>query len=573
MPTIELSSGRNGRFHGISERIGRTLFGVILAMFGTLFLLGTYGGASAEREAASWTETPCTVIESYAESAGDGNWTVRVRYRYEAGGRTLESGNWSWNGDPCEVEGVAERDRMLERYAAGAAATCLTDPADPVRACLLRPSRTGPVIAAAVPLFCLALGLGMAVSAWMPNRSRRGRRGDGEGTAATFAVVAGVLFFSAGAFLCAKAMESRREAQRARTWTAVPATVVRSEVASRWVSGSGGHAGHYVYRPYIVYSYDAGDGVLREGDRFAFSEGGESRRLASASAMVAANPAGSRVTVWADPENPAESVFSDPSGGPGAATLLPVLFSGLFAAFGAGAVFAGLGIAGSGSRARRGAGGRPSRRDPELRRGDGSLRGSVLKTHRFGTFAGYAMFAVMWYSILGAVALGFFSDRDPGAIRPDEWPPLGIAGVLALAGLVPAGAAVRALLAMFAPRLVLETPGGALERGTTETLSYRMKGDAAAVSGISVSLVCVSKRAVRGGSRQTHVVENECWRSEVFRTERAADLAGGRFDVAVPASPPPSSSGTGTRIEWRFEVELLRRGRSPVRDRYGATVA
>ena len=126
------SDDNGGRIAGLASRIGFTVFGLLFAAAPTFMIFLMARDVPDIRAASAWTETPCTVLESSSESGGNGAWRLRVRYRYEAGGRTHESGCWTWDDtdESRSVEGIAERDKLLARYAPGASATCWVDPAD-----------------------------------------------------------------------------------------------------------------------------------------------------------------------------------------------------------------------------------------------------------------------------------------------------------------------------------------------------------------------------------------------------------------------------------------------------------
>ena len=508
MIRISLPSG--GREAGLASKIVRTVFGLVFAAIPALGVVLMARSVPDIRAAAAWTETPCTILESSSEPAGNGDWRVRVRYRYEADGRAFESADWRWGDDSNVVAGIAKRDELLARYAPGAAATCWVDPAHPDRASLERASLGGHLAGMAFfSLFVLA-GLGLAASAWLPKRKKR--RGDGgpsfgERAAAAAPLIVGAAFLAAGLAIGHFALGTHREALRARDWKRVPATVVRSEVASEWHSGSRGHPGHYSYRPYVVYAYDAGDGVRRESDRYAIGGVGGSSNRGRSESIVAAYPAGLQTAAWVDPDDPAASVLADPTAAPAWRSLVPVLVAGLFAAVGA-TLLVGWVLW------RRNRGPRASR------------RGGVLRTRRLGTFTSYAFFSIAWYSIIGAAATGFVGT---GRDVPVEWPAVVIAGVLFLVGLVPVVLAVRALLRLFAPRLEIAIPRGGLARGASVRAAYRLVGDEREVSSVRVDLVCCRVRAVSNGLRE--------------------------------------------KIEWRFEVRLERPGRSAIDDKCPAAVA
>ncbi|MBQ3810876.1 MAG: DUF3592 domain-containing protein [Kiritimatiellae bacterium] len=538
---------------GLAEKIGRTVFGILFAVIPSLGVFLMARAVPDIRAAAAWTETPCTVLESSSEPAGNGDWRLRVRYRYEADGRTHESCRWTWDDmdESRSVDGIAKRDELLAQYAPGAAATCWVDPSDPARASLEHASAGGHLAGIAFFSLFALVGLGLAVSAWRPRRKRKRRGGPsfGERAAAAAPVIVGAAFLAAGLAIGHFALGTHREALRARDWKRVPATVVRSEVASEWHSGSSDHSGHYSYRPYVVYAYDAGDGVRRESDRYAIGGVSGSSNRGRAETIVAAYPAGRETVAWVDPDDPAASVLADPTAAPGWRSLVPVLIAGLFAAVGA-CLLAG-GLYWHPSRKRRTA---PT--------------GGVLRTRRLGTFAGYALVSVVWYAIIGAAATGFVGD---GGNAPIEWPPVVIAGVLFLVGLVPLVLSVRALLRLFAPRLEIAIPRGGLAPGASARAAYRLLGDERELSAVRADLVCNRLRAVTEGGRSTNV-EAELHRIECLRAARAHEFRRGEFSFDIPADAPASTRGLREKIEWRFEVRLERPGRSAIEDKYPVSV-
>ena len=174
---------------GLAEKIGRTVFGILFAVIPSLGVFLMARAVPDIRAAAAWTETPCTVLESSSEPAGNGDWRLRVRYRYEADGRTHESCRWTWDDmdESRSVDGIAKRDELLAQYAPGAAATCWVDPSDPARASLEHASAGGHLAGIAFFSLFALVGLGLAVSAWRPRRKRKRRGGPSFGERAAAA--------------------------------------------------------------------------------------------------------------------------------------------------------------------------------------------------------------------------------------------------------------------------------------------------------------------------------------------------------------------------------------------------
>lgn len=553
MPRISFSSSDGS----LSGRIGRTVFGILFAIIPSLGVFLMARSVPDIRAAAAWTETPCAVLESSSEPGGNGNWRLRVRYRYEADGRAHESRRWTWDDtdESRSVEGIAKRDELLARYAPGAPATCWVDPSDPTRASLELASVGGYLAGIAFFSLFALVGLGLAASAWLPKRRKHRESGAsfGERAAAAAPAIVGAAFLAAGLAIGHFALGTHREALRARDWTRVPATIVRSEVASEWHSGSKGHSGYYSYRPYVVYAYDAGDGVRRENDRYAIGGVSGSSRRGRAESIVAAYPNGLKTAAWVDPDDPAASVLADPTAAPAWRSLVPVLIAGLFAAIGAALLVGGV-------LWRRNRGRAPSR------------RGGVLRTRRLGTFASYAFFSVAWYAIIGGAGTAFLSDMGGAPKRADDWAPTLICSVLLLVGLVPLGLAIRALLRLFAPRLEIAIPRGGLARGAAARAAYRLLGDEREVSAVRVDLVCCRVRAVTQNGNSTNV-EVDLHRIECLRATRAHEFRRGEFSCDIPADAPASSNGLREKIEWRFEVRLERPGRSVIEDKCPVVIA
>ena len=548
------SDDNDGRVANLVSRIGRTVFGLLFAAVPTFMIFLMARSVPDIRAASAWTETPCTILESSAEPAGNGDWRVRVLYRYD----TYDFTDWQWDGasDSRVVAGIAKRDELLARYAPGASATCWVDPADPGRASLERATVGGHLAAIAFMSIFVLAGLGLAASAWRPRRKRKRRDGASfvDRLLAAAPMLLGAVFLAAGLVTGHLALGAHREALRARDWKRVPATIVRSEVASEWHSGSKGHPGHYSYRPYIVYAYDAGDGVRRESDRYAIGGVSGSSNSNRATAFVDAYPNGLKTVAWVDPDNPAASVLADPAAAPAWRSLLPVLIAGLFAAIGAALLVGGLLWYGN--------------------RGPGAARrGGVLRTRRFGTFTSCAFFSIAWYAIVGGAGIAFLSDMGGAPKQPGDWVPAVICGVLLLAGLIPLVLAVRALLRLFAPRLEIAIPRGGLVRGAVVRPAYRLLGDEREVSDVRVDLVCCRFRNVSTGDRSSMVVETEALRLPCLRAARAHEFRRGECAVEIPADAPASHRGIRDRIEWRFEIRLERPGRSAIEDKCPVAVA
>lgn len=141
--------------------------GLVAIAFGGVFLGFMIPALRANWNARAWTPTPCTILHSRVatqESSDDESTLFRaeIRYAYVVGTTRYESARRRF-GDPFTND---RRGAIaaVERYAAGSAATCFVDPADPAAAVLDR--TLSPVwLAGLLPAAFVVLGLSSLVSA------------------------------------------------------------------------------------------------------------------------------------------------------------------------------------------------------------------------------------------------------------------------------------------------------------------------------------------------------------------------------------------------------------------------
>jgi hypothetical protein len=123
------------------------LFGLAFALFGSLFVAIFFAlPLWRVAQARSWTETPCTILESRLGSSADSDgdtWRVEVRFAYQAGGGP-EAGGAARESDRYDLAGgvyTSGRDGKAAIVAGlppGRRMTCWVDPRDPGQAVLVR---------------------------------------------------------------------------------------------------------------------------------------------------------------------------------------------------------------------------------------------------------------------------------------------------------------------------------------------------------------------------------------------------------------------------------------------------
>ncbi|MBQ6102665.1 MAG: DUF3592 domain-containing protein [Kiritimatiellae bacterium] len=535
------------RRHGnrTDGRLVRAVFGFVFsvaAAFVISILVANTRAARAVRD--GWIATPCTVVSSEVREGPNGTWLFSARYTYVFDGCERESSDVRPGSAELSFDEVARRARLLADFPAGGMATCLVNPAAPSEAALFPPDTEGVNVAFVFAAVFLVVGLAML---FVPSRRRDESKDEAPEKpepSSRIPLLVGIAFTTVGAIFAGFAFSFVVRTIEARSWTPVEATVLRSEVV-RGTSHSN-HGTRTTFLPYVAYSYEVG-GERFEGDRYGatkISTGDPGpARLA-----VQEHPAGSRATVWVDPDDPSRSVFSDPHGPIPVAQCVFVVFPLVFLGIGLAVLFSTL-------RDRRLAGA-PLPPGPP-----------VLRDDRRSQFFRGILFAAFWN---GFVAMVFFAMRTASGGRVD--PVFAVfLGVFGLVGIFLLGTALRAGAKIFAPRLELTCGRGFLPRGGEALVAYRLLGGGPGdVVGAKIELIAQRFETVRQG-KNTYQRPVDLSREMVFKTDSFRALARGDFRVAIPAAAPASSRGPEP-VRWHFAVELARPARKSLRDEYPVVV-
>ena len=130
-------------------------------------------------------------------------------------------------------------------------------------------------------------------------------------------------FGGGGIYLIYLSRKNSAQAQGSQHWLSTVATITRSEVGQ---SSSSDHDGPRTnYHPVVEYTYPVG-GQVYAGKRIAFGPVKASARSASAQAALAKYPLGGTVTVYYDPNNPAEAVLEKQAIGTTTMLVLGIVF-------------------------------------------------------------------------------------------------------------------------------------------------------------------------------------------------------------------------------------------------------
>ena len=562
-----------GRTIDLGERIVRTVFGLVFcAIPGVMLWAMARGAIQARTMETTWIRTPCVILNAKVQDADNGHYTLSVRYRYEADGRSRVSTCFAPRCEEYRFDSVAERDELLETYREGDSAMCLVNPADPGEAVLrVSAGDAPPWFVYLFPLVFIAAGLSLAVSAWWrPKRRRRasavgpGIPGSGDpapdsesapaGPLAILPVLICALFIAVGSGVVAFGLHQRARAAAARDWPLAEGVVERIEVKREWHSGSKGRSGGWHYEPYIAYAYEV-DGVRRVNDRRGFTSSSSSKPDA-ARQFVADHPVGSSVSVRVNPADPADSVLdAEFAGDTGFMSWFPIAFGAVFAMFGVGILVAMLS-----SRPRGNAAGAPP-----------SATGVLRRKGRGGEFVQTLVFAVLWCSVTALIGAGLLSAID-WPPKGEDWVPVAFIAVFSCIGV---GMLVRALVLgcrMGGPHLEITCGRGFVARGAETLFSYRLAGGR--VEDVDSLVVwIVGQREQRIHHRRENRFETvETFRAEVLRATTPHEIGQGFFRVELPADVAPSGrSADGTAI-WELAVSGHCRNRPGFSDTYPVTV-
>lgn len=533
---------------GIGGRIFLSLvFGVFALVGGSLFVVMA---RSAWRtfQTHTWTPTPCTIEGSEFSPESGGGW--QLRYRYFFAGAEYRSTVVSENSASRDA---SEDLRLSQKFVSGQSATCYVDPAQPADAVFVRRSLWS-ALGVAFPLVFVAIGVGGLIFAWRPPFASRAVEPVAASSLTQRALTKPQrgLIFAAGFFglffvigsvaTWAFAVRPLYRVISARSWMAVPCTIVSSRVIEH-DSDDG-----YTYSVGLVYRYDFG-GRTYTADRYKFSTGSSSGRKGK-QAIVAQFPPGRDATCYVNPADPTEAVIERGYTGEMWFGLIPLVF----VLVGGGGIYGVL-------KYRRGLD-QPAgiRRDPHRSMHDASgttgavpiaagIAGPVVlenRRSRMGKFVGLLLFAVVWNGIVSVV---FFTTRGDAGLFVTVFmiPFFGI-------GLLVLGMSGHAGLAILNPRPRLTLSTGALPPGGRLDLQWEMIGSTRRLQRFKILLEGREEATYRRGT-DTHTDKS------VFATVTLADVrdpggfATGTAKALVPLGAMHSFAAKNNQIVWRLRVK------------------
>ncbi|MBN2310521.1 MAG: DUF3592 domain-containing protein [Candidatus Hydrogenedentes bacterium] len=332
---------------------------------------------------------------------------------------------------------------------------------------------------------------------------------------------------------------------RARTWDAVPCTIVSSDVES--------HSGEdTTYSIAIAYTYTV-NGREYRSDRYQFM-GGSSSGYRGKRAVVDRHPPGSKAICYVNPADPAEAVLNRGITPDFAFALIPIVFM----AVGAGGIVYGLRRKPAPPRAaswlpeslieRYGTHGAPANRASEFdTRGRIKLKPATSPAAKFG---GLLFLALFWNGIVAVPVWKVIEGFQSGA---PEWILTVFMVPFAAAGALLIVVAGSALLALFNPRpaLTLNTATPAL--GDILDVEWAMQGAARSIDEFTIHLEGVEKATyTRGTDTQTDT--NPFAAYPVAESTSYTGIMTGHAQVTIPAGTMHSFKSQHNEILWSLHV-------------------
>ncbi|HVT07501.1 MAG TPA: DUF3592 domain-containing protein [Polyangia bacterium] len=330
-------------------------------------------------------------------------------------------------------------------------------------------------------------------------------------------------------------------ALRARRWTAARCTIVSSALRVH----RGDRETAETYDVAVRYEWTV-EGRHFQGDRYDLVDGYSSSNRAYWQSIADGLRPGRDVGCWVDPANPADAVLVRAiAPGAIATSAIPLAFVAVSLLLGRAALRKRpLGI-------RRAL---PTR--PLLAKSTGPVALAPASTPR-GRLATAVVGAVLWNGVLWSL----YDPAIPGRVEEEGfmvWVLAALFVVLAAVGVHLAYRAARALFALAAPRVSLTASARAVRLGDRLSVTWTFRGNARAISRVSVSVVgseIVRSRDASGSGAGTTRRQVRCF-AKMFVASAAAPGAGaGAGSVMLPANTVPTFSAPSNEITWAIVVE------------------
>ena len=534
----------------------------------------------------SWKPADCTIVRSGVDETKDDRYAFTIRYTYAAGALSAVEAPTrdgivyarGYKGD----SDYAPAQRLVLRHPPGSRATCYVNPDDPAEAVLKREWPTV-FFALPFPLLFIVIGVVVLYYTWRTPKPKAeaasapisGAASTMPGKAAWVGVAFFGIFFVVGLCVLAGMGGKVRKAFAARSWTPVPATVIKSDVRSHRGDDS------TTYSVNVLYSYSV-DGRELRSNRYAFM-GGSSSGYDGKREVVRRYPPGTTFTAYVNPEDSADAVIERGFTWGMLVLLVPLVFMGVG---GVGAYYCGR-YARRASTSAVAAGASPRLAAPLPRRfaslgrtiaphsarlsgARSTAGGLVLKPQHSPALKllGFTLICLFWNGIVSVflfqVIKSWASGRGEVCLSVFLIPFVAVGIALVLGTL-------HSLLAVFNPRCTVTLDREPILGGATE-FRWTFTGRHDRIHRLVLRVEGREEATYRQGTN-TRTDKNVFFVLDLFDTSRSLDVRTGKARWAVPADTMHSFASSNNKIAWVFILHGHIQGWPDVKDEYALNVA
>jgi hypothetical protein len=541
MSTFRLETGKSG----VGGRIGISFFFLIFGGMGLLFCGLLLHEVWQTAQTYGWKESDCLIIESQAvaEGTGESPYHFKVRYQYTWEGKTFTSEKVSRKS--VTFSEFSKAQKLAEQFKPGQGTICYVNGDKPSEAIL---KRDGFWIALVLflPLIFVAIGFGGLYFTWRkPKEADAAESGpvtDKAKQPKWLAAFFGVFFIAGAAVAWFAGIHPLLSILAAKSWEAVPCTVLSSRVQSH--SSDDGST----YSIDILYGYEF-KGHEYKSSRYDFVTGSSSGHQAKAD-VVRQYPAGKKTSCFVNPNDPTEAVLNR-------GFRMAILGWGLLFPI----PFLAVGLGGMIWTFRK--------KEPGLVSATTLYRPSVrpsttanvaLKGSRFGKFIGLLIFAALWNGFIFGLPV-----REVW----QSWQHHHFNWFLALfmipfvgVGLFMLGLAGHSFLALFNPNVVVTLSPQSPSLGELIQVHWEVQGNTARLARLRIYLEGreEAQREESHGTgksrrRSTHTSKDAFATLELANLDRAGMASSGDTSIRIPADTMPTFTASHNKIIWAIHAK------------------
>lgn len=555
MGTVRFSiGGRGGKAPlGCAGRIGGSLFFLVFLGMGVVFCALLLRELWKDAQTRRWPAVACTIIESRIERQQHDSapYSFIVRYSYDRAGRSYSSETYQRGGFSSGDYAAAQR-RVLA-YPVESEATCYVNPQDATDTVLVHRSLWHGlflplplifVVIGAIGMWSMARPSAAATSKTSPSAAISQGAMSGKGWMGMLLFFSIFLAVGAGTSIALFILPALHAVQ-ARSWRAVPCTVISSAVQRH--SGEDGDT----YSVDILFEYRIGTESHRS-NRYDFAVTSRGS-YESKQRTVRQYPPQKSTTCYVDPADPTRAVLKRQFNFKAA-----LLFFGLFSV-----PFLGIGVGGiiyTLRRARRSGGSAPGpswmprliarpSAGPTARRDSGAV---VLRSRQspLVKLTVAILIASFWNGIVSIFIISMIDGWRRGH------------GNLCLTaflipfeaiGLIMIGAVGYCALACFNPRLRLSLGRPDLRLGDSTELRWACAGRYDRIERLRIRLEGREEATYRRGTTTT-TDKNTFARIDLAEITQPFEIASGRAMLTLPADTMHSLAAPNNKIIWAIIV-------------------